>query len=71
MLGSTIVRGGDDDPVVVGTCLEWVVCGPLLPPVSDPSCPSWSLPTQSATRSSSNSFIQKNIQSKKESVAYI
>ncbi|KAL1236822.1 hypothetical protein TSPI_08912 [Trichinella spiralis] len=46
MLGSTIVRGGDEDPVVVGTCLEWVVCGPLLPPVSDPSCPSWSLPTQ-------------------------
>ncbi|KRY58771.1 hypothetical protein T03_7489 [Trichinella britovi] len=28
MLGSTIVRAGDDDPVAVETCLGWVICGP-------------------------------------------
>ncbi|KRX12617.1 hypothetical protein T07_7147 [Trichinella nelsoni] len=28
MLGSTIVREGDDDPVAVETCLRWVICGP-------------------------------------------
>ncbi|KRY55050.1 hypothetical protein T03_8481 [Trichinella britovi] len=28
MLGSTIVRAGDDDPVAVDTCLGWVICGP-------------------------------------------
>ncbi|KRY67843.1 hypothetical protein T4A_13413 [Trichinella pseudospiralis] len=28
MLGSTIVRAGDDVPVAVETCLGWVICGP-------------------------------------------
>ncbi|KRZ15180.1 hypothetical protein T11_18262 [Trichinella zimbabwensis] len=32
MLGSTIVRRGDDDPVAVETCLRWVVCVPQPPP---------------------------------------
>ncbi|KAL1246305.1 Histidine--tRNA ligase [Trichinella spiralis] len=28
MLGSTIVRAGDNDPVAVETCLRWVISGP-------------------------------------------
>ncbi|KRX72600.1 hypothetical protein T06_10702 [Trichinella sp. T6] len=31
MLGSTIVRAGDDVPVAVETCLRWVTCGPQTP----------------------------------------
>ncbi|KRX34220.1 hypothetical protein T05_11339 [Trichinella murrelli] len=31
MLGSTIVRAGDDVPVAVETCLRWVICGPQTP----------------------------------------
>ncbi|KRZ66613.1 hypothetical protein T10_7670 [Trichinella papuae] len=34
MMGTTIVRGGEDDPVAVETCLGWVVCGPQPPPQS-------------------------------------
>ncbi|KRZ17369.1 hypothetical protein T11_14827 [Trichinella zimbabwensis] len=34
LLGTTIVRGGEDDPVAVETCLGWVVCGPQPPPQS-------------------------------------
>ncbi|KRZ75006.1 hypothetical protein T10_6967 [Trichinella papuae] len=34
LLGTTIVRGGEDDPVAVKTCFGWVVCGPQPPPQS-------------------------------------
>ncbi|XP_003369099.1 hypothetical protein Tsp_04525 [Trichinella spiralis] len=37
MLGSTIVRAGDDDPVAVETCLGWVICG--TQPPSQPQTP--------------------------------
>ncbi|KRY33161.1 RNA-binding protein 28, partial [Trichinella spiralis] len=29
LIGSTVIRGGEDDPVAVETLLGWVICGPL------------------------------------------